>query len=398
MARAGHGLILIVVALLTLGVVMVTSAGQEVGAAKPVDLGQILLSRQTVLAGLALGMMLVGSRLPLQRVYRGRGAASPVPWLAAAVVLGLLAVYLPVIGREVNGARRWINLGLISFQPSEVAKWGTLLILAWYAARRAGAMRRPMRGLLPPIVFVAVVTALVATEDLGTAVLIGMVTIAVLVAGGVKIVHAGLVCVPAAAGFVAAVLSSPYRLDRLRAFLDPYQDPQGIGYHLIHSLATVAGGGLAGRGLGNGVQKFGYLPEDTTDFIFAIICEELGLIGAAIVVCLYGGLLVCGWSIIRAAEHPFCKLLGLGILLTVGFQALINMAVVTGLAPTKGIALPLISAGGTGWALTAFSIGLLVSMDRAATKKDETLTAARYAAGGIPAASLVNRISVQART
>ncbi len=129
-------------------------------------------------------------------------------------------------------------------------------------------------------------------------------------------------------------------------------------------MVTVAGGGVTGRGLGNSVQKFGYLPEDTTDFIFAIICEELGLMGAAAIVCLYGGLLWCGWSIIRRVQDPFQKLLGLGIVLTIGLQALINMAVVTGLAPTKGIALPLVSAGGTGWVLTGFCLGLLVSMEK----------------------------------
>ncbi|MHC4218507.1 MAG: FtsW/RodA/SpoVE family cell cycle protein, partial [Planctomycetota bacterium] len=157
----------------------------------------------------------------------------------------------------------------------------------------------------------------------------------------------------------------------LRAWWDPYRDPQGIGYHVIQSMTTVAGGGLAGRGLGNGVQKFGYLPEDTTDFIFAVVCEEMGLVGATVVVGLFGGLLLCGWAIIRRTSDPFCRLLGLGILLTVGLQTLINLAVVTGWAPTKGIALPLVSAGGTGWVLTAFSLGLLVSIGREADQADE---------------------------
>jgi len=221
------------------------------------------------------------------------------------------------------------------------------------------------RGFAPPMRFGGVACALIATEDLGTAVLIGMVAVIVLLAGGAKLWHTALLAPPAAVAVGAALLSSPYRVDRLRAFLDPYQDAQGIGYHMIQSMAAVAGGGLAGRGLGNGVQKFGYLPEDTTDFIFAIICEELGLIGAVVVVCLYAGLLLCGLAIIRRAPDSFSRLLGLGILATIGLQALINMAVVTGLAPTKGIALPLLSSGGTGWALTAFCVGLLVSMDRA---------------------------------
>ncbi|MCH8344951.1 MAG: FtsW/RodA/SpoVE family cell cycle protein [Planctomycetes bacterium] len=366
--RAGHGLILLVVALLTFGVVMVNSAGLTIDPERQIDLRDVLLGRPTILAGLAVAMMLVGSRVPLDRLYRARGIASPLPWLALAIVALLLAVHLPGIGLEINGARRWINLGPISFQPSEVAKWGVLLILAGYAARRASEMGQFMRGFVQPMAFVALLCALIATEDLGTAVLIGAASVGVLLAGGAKVLHAAVLAPPAVLAFVAAVLSNPYRLDRLRAFVDPYQDPQGIGYHMIQSMATVAGGGVPGRGLGNSVQKFGYLPQDTNDFIFAIICEELGLIGAAVIICLFCTLLLCGLSIIRRVEPASGganRLLGLGILLTIGLQAVINMAVVTGLAPTKGIALPLVSAGGTGWVLTAFSIGLLVSMDRA---------------------------------
>ncbi len=365
MMRPGHGLMLIVFALLTLGVVMVNSAGLTIDPPRGIDLKQVLLGRPTVLAMVAVGMLLIGSRIPVQRLYTARGLASPVPWIILGSLVLLVAVHVPGIGREVNGARRWISLGPIGFQPSEVAKWGLIIVLAWYAARRAGAMGSLWRGFAPPMVLVGVICALIATEDLGTAVLIGMVAVIVLLAGGAKLWHTALLAPPAAVAVGAALLSSPYRVDRLRAFLDPYQDAQGIGYHMIQSMAAVAGGGLAGRGLGNGVQKFGYLPEDTTDFIFAIICEELGLIGAVVVVCLYAGLLLCGLAIIRRAADSFSRLLGLGILATIGLQALINMAVVTGLAPTKGIALPLLSSGGTGWALTAFCVGLLVSMDRA---------------------------------
>ena len=369
MIRAGQGVVLVVIALLTLGVVMVNSAGLTVGSGRSLDVGQILSGRTTLLAGLAVAMMLLGSWLPLGRLYRARRAASPVLWITLGVLLLLVAVHLPVIGREVNGARRWINLFGLSFQPSEAAKWGVLFILAAHAAQRPRSMGRLVTGLLPPMAIVAVFCGLIATEDLGTAMLIGVVSVAVMLAGGARLLHALGLGVAALGGFAAAVMSSPYRIDRLRAFLDPHQDPQGIGYHLIHSLATVAGGGVSGRGLGNSIQKFGYLPEDTTDFIFAVICEELGLVGAIVVIALYAALLLLGWSIVRRAEHPFPRLLGLGILLTVGLQALFNMAVVTGLVPTKGIALPLVSAGGTGWVLVAFSLGVLVSISR--TSPDE---------------------------
>jgi cell division protein FtsW len=169
---------------------------------------------------------------------------------------------------------------------------------------------------------------------------------------------------PAAAGFLLLVATSDYRMRRIETFFNPYLDPQGAGYHMIQSMTAVAGGAGFGRGLGHGLQKFGYLPEDTTDFLFAIICEELGIAGAAAVVGLYVLLIWAGLSIIRAQQSALLKLLGLGIVTTVGLQALINLAVVTGLGPTKGIALPLVSAGGTGWILTAASLGLLVAMDR----------------------------------
>jgi cell division protein FtsW len=252
-----------------------------------------------------------------------------------------------------------------------------IIVLAWYATRRAAVMHELVGGFVPPMILVLVVCGLIASEDLGTAVLIGMVSVCMLIAAGSKVWHAALLMPIGLLGFIAAVLSSSYRLNRVRAFFDPYQDPQGIGYHILQSMGAIHGGGLAGRGLGNSIQKFGYLPEDTTDFIFAIICEELGVVGAAVVIALYLCLLWCGFSIVRRVEQPFGRLLGLGVLLAVGLQALINIAVVTGSAPTKGIALPLLSSGGTGWVLTAFCIGLLVSMDNDVARKEEMFESRR---------------------
>lgn len=364
MMRAGHGLILIVIALLTFGVVMVSSSGLSIDPDRAITLRDVLLGRPTILATLAVVMMLTGMMIPTRELYRVRGLVSPVPWIVLLAVALLLLVHVPGIGREVNGARRWITLGPIGFQPSEIAKWGILIVLAWHIARRSSAMGRLWTGFLPPMVLVFVICGLIGSEDLGTAALIGAVAVCMLVAGGTKIWQAALLLPVGLLGIVAAILTSPYRINRLHAFADPYQDSQGIGYHVLQSMAAVSGGGLAGRGLGNSIQKFGYLPEATTDFIFAIICEEFGIVGALVVISLYAMLLLCGLSIVMRTMHPFQRLLGLGILLTIGFQALINLAVVTGTAPTKGIALPLLSAGGTGWILTAFCLGLIISMDR----------------------------------
>jgi cell division protein FtsW len=362
--RPGQGLILITIALLGIGVVMISSAAATIGADAAIELPEVLLGRTSLIGLLAVAALLIGSALPVARVARLPLPAAPAPWILAAALALLVLVHVPGIGREVNGARRWISLGPVGFQPSEVAKWALPLALAWYATWQARSMGRLVMGFLVPIVPVGAVCALIASEDLGTAVLVGVVAIAVLVAGGTRVIHALILAPAGTAAFVAAVLASPYRLERLKAFLDPYADAQGIGYHMIQSMAAVSGGGLTGRGLGNSIQKFGYLPEDTTDFIFAIIAEELGIFGATAVVGLYAALILLGLRIVHTAREPFARLLPLGVVLTVGLQALINLAVVTGCGPTKGIALPLVSAGGTGWVLTAFAIGLVVAMDR----------------------------------
>lgn len=369
MVRAGHALVLIVTALLMIGVVMVNSAGLTIDANRAIDLQSVLLGRPSILAMLALLALAIGAVVPVRWFCEPRGWANPVPWLIALCFALLLLVHVPGLGREVNGATRWLNLAGFSFQPSEVAKWCMPIVLAWFVVRRGRDMSNFPRGFVPPMILILLICALIAKEDLGTAVLIGLVGVIMLLSAGAKLWHAALLMPLAGAGMIAALIVSPYRVDRLRAFLDPYADSQGIGYHMIQSMAAVSGGGLAGRGLGNSIQKFGYLPEDTTDFIFAIICEELGVAGAVVVVFLYLALLLCGLLVIRHARGPFERMLGFGIVLTIGLQAAINMAVVTGAAPTKGIALPLLSSGGTGWVLTAFCVGLLISMDRAAARE-----------------------------
>ena len=371
MLRAGHGLMLIAICLLTLGVVMVNSAGLSIASENRITLEAVLFGRPTMLALMAMGGLFAASFVPVDWLYRARGFASPVPWIAIGCFGLLLAVHVPQLGKEVYGATRWINFGPLSFQPSELAKWGVLILLAWHATRRAGAMHKLFTGFFPPILFVGALCALIALEDLGTAALIGMVAMIMLVASGVRMWQAAMVVPVGVAAFIGAVIIAPYRLARLTAFLDPYADPQGTGYHMIQSMASVAGGGLAGHGLGNSIHKFGYLPEDTTDFIFAVICEEFGVIGCAVVMSLYIGLLFCGLAVMKRARHPFCQLLALGVLATIGLQTLINLAVVTGLAPTKGIALPLISHGGTGWIVTCFFLGLMASMDRQAAREEE---------------------------
>jgi cell division protein FtsW len=253
-----------------------------------------------------------------------------------------------------------------------LAKWLMPIGLAWYIARTGERMQRFVPGFLLPMAIVGVVALGIAGEDLGTAVLVTGVAVIMLLAGGANLWNAVAFLPVGAAGFIALVFISPYRLKRIFSVLDPYSDPQGSCYHIIQSMGAISGGGVAGRGLGNSVQKFGYLPEGTTDFIYSIICEEMGLLGAVAVLLLYVGLVWCIVQVVssrvatdsRPTLDPMSRLLALGIGATVGLQAVINVVVVTGMAPTKGIALPLISRGGTGWMMTALCLGMVIAMDR----------------------------------
>ncbi|MCC6683233.1 MAG: cell division protein FtsW [Phycisphaeraceae bacterium] len=360
MLRPAHILMTAATALLALAVVMVWSARMTVGGE-----GLAFVQRQVIYAVLAFVAMLVGSRLNVREVFRARGFSSPlIIMLLVSFSLAVLTL-VPGMGRSVNGASRWLEIGPVSFQPSELVKWSIVIAMAWWCARRGGVMHRFADGLLPALLLLALAVGVVGAEDLGTSALIAAVGALVLIAGGARLRHLMIFVPPAVAALVAMIIMAPYRVQRVLAFLNPWDDPQGVGYHPIQSMLAVTQGGLFGRGLGNGVQKFGYLPEDSTDFIFAIICEEMGLVGALMVIGAYLVILWIGLGIVRQCQDAFGRLLGLGVLLTVGLQAALNIAVVTAMVPTKGIALPLISSGGTGWIVTAFALGLVASLDNA---------------------------------
>ncbi len=394
MIRAGHLIALCVVSMLTIGVVMVNSAvmsvsrvGLSAPAAPALTADAIIFSRQTLYMALAVVAMGIGAMLPVRRLLNALpgpyepndivGVGKPLALVGGAMLVACALVYVPGLGAEINGAHRWLRLpapgmgDALSVQPSELAKWGLIPLVAWFCWARASVMGEFIRGLVPILFVVGLISGFIILEDLGTGALIGGMACLLLIAGGAKVWHF-LLCVPVGVlGLGAAILSSDYRRKRILAFLDPYEDPKGIGYHTVQSLVSVANGKGFGRGLGHGLQKFGYLPEDKNDFIFAVICEELGIAGAALVCGLFGMLLVASFSVAKRERNTILRLIAFGIPAMVGFQAVFNLAVVTGLAPNKGIALPLLSAGGTGWILTAFSLGIVIAIDRTRVAQSE---------------------------
>jgi cell division protein FtsW len=301
---------------------------------------------------------------------------SPMLWSIAIAALACLAVLAPGVGTSVNGARRWIKLGPIQVQPSELAKWAVVLFLAYWLTRRPLDLGRFVRGFLPTLIPIVAICLLVVMQDFGTAALIGVCALTMLLAGRVKAWHLFIVLFPAMAGAGWFIAHKEYRLRRIMAFRDPYASPQGEGYHMIQSLLSFSTGGLFGRGLGNGIQKLGYLPEDTTDFIFAVICEELGLFGAMLTVALYLGILFVAWQVIRQKRDDLGRMLAFGIGSMLGLQAAINIAVATVSVPTKGLSLPLVSAGGSGLVITCAALGLLYSVTRFEREVDEPAIAA----------------------
>jgi cell division protein FtsW len=217
---------------------------------------------------------------------------------------------------------------------------------------------------VPTLLPIGLICLLVIIQDFGTALLIAVGALAMLLAGKTRWRHLLIALPPVIAAGLWFIIHKQYRWKRITAFANPYAAPQKEGYHIIQSLLSFATGGVTGRGLGNGIQKLGYLPEDTTDFIFAVICEELGLFGALLTIALYLGLLYCAWQTLKEKKDTFGRLLAFGVGTMVCLQAMINIAVATVSVPTKGLSLPLVSAGGSGLVITCAALGLLRSACR----------------------------------
>lgn len=341
-----------VAALLALGLVMLYSAGMR-------GEGSQWLLRQ--LAWGTLGMM---SCVVIAALDYSILRKLTWPIYLISVVL-LIAVLL--VGERINGAYRWLQYGGFRLQPSEFAKLGLILMLAWYCERYMRQMGSLRKGVLQPALLVGLVVGLIFVEpDRGTTILLAGVSAVMLVVAGVRWGH---ILPPAAlgvGGLAFLLATDPMRLNRIMAWLHPENHREGAGYQAYQSIIALGTGGISGLGLGNGRQKLGAIPEHHTDFILPVIGEELGLIATAGVLIAFCLIILCGVRISLRARDAFGMLLGCGVTFLIGFQAFINIGVVTGVLPNKGIPLPFISYGGSNLVLMLTCVGILVSIARQA--------------------------------
>lgn len=277
----------------------------------------------------------------------------------------LVAVLIPGIGVVRGGARSWLGIGSFGIQPSEFMKIGMILFLAKMLSEQQAKITLFTKGLLPPLGIMGLAFGLIMLQpDLGTgAVLVGA-SLLLIFTSGARLLHLSYFGLIGIAGFIGLIIAAPYRLKRITAFLDPWQDPLGAGYQSIQSLYAIGPGGLVGLGLGMSRQKYSYLPEPQTDFIFSIIAEELGFIGGTLVLLLFTILVWRGMRAAITAPDTFGSLIAVGIIGMIAVQVIINIGVVIGMFPVTGITLPFISAGGSSLTLMLTSVGILLNISR----------------------------------
>lgn len=349
--------------LLLFGLVMVYSASIATAEGSKFTGHQsaYFLVRHGVFLCIGLISGVVAFQIPL-RVWQ-----QSAPWLFVAGFLLLLAVLVPHIGRSVNGAQRWLPLGPVNLQPSELTKLLVVLYAADYTTRKLADMDSFRRGFVPMAVVMLLVGGLLLKEpDFGAFVVIVCIAMGILFLGGINVRMFSALVVVLLAGFVVLIWVSPYRRERIFGFMDPWQDSMGRGYQLSHALIAFGRGEWLGVGLGASVEKLFYLPEAHTDFLLAVIAEELGFFGVAAVIALFALVVQRAFVIGRQAltlDRLYAGLVAQGVGIWIGVQALINMGVNVGLLPTKGLTLPLMSFGGSGIFANCLALSILLRVD-----------------------------------
>jgi cell division protein FtsW len=349
-------LLLVTLILVTVGTAMIYSSSSIIALEKFKD-GQYFLKKQIFFVILGLISMVLLTKID----YTTWKKAAYPGIILSLIMLALL--FIPHVGLKRGGATRWLNLGLFSFQVSEMVKIAMVVFLAHLLARKAHLLKKFSRGVLIPSAITAVVISLILLEpDFGTAVIIASILILMLCLAGSRITHLMLL----AAAFIPVgawlIFHKGYRLARLTAFLDPWKDAGNSGFQIIQSLISFGSGGTFGVGIGDGMQKLFYLPEPHTDFILSIIAEESGFIGVSIVIILFTLLVFRGFMIAMKAPDLFGTLLAAGLTMVIAMEAFINIAGVMGLIPLKGLALPFLSYGGSSFVMSMIAIGILLNI------------------------------------
>ncbi len=358
MRQTRIGLFTVTVLLISIGLLMVYSAS-SIYAHETWNDSFYYLKRYiiygvigTILAGLAMSMD-----------YHKLKSYSKVLLIISTILLVL--VLIPGIGKEIGGSRRWFRLWIMSFQPSEFAKLSLIIYLADVLSRKQPKIKSFFHGFLPPLFILGVNVGLVLMQpDLGTAVATGCIAFIMFLVAGIRLVHIVPIILSSVPVLCALIFNVAYRRRRILAFLNPWDDPQGVGFQIIQSFLALGSGGLLGVGLGQSKQKLFYLPESHTDFIFSIIGEELGLAGTLSVVLLFCLLIFYGTKIAIKSTEFFGHLLAIGLVSMIAIEAVINIAVVTGSIPTKGLPLPFISYGGSALVCNMVSVGLLLNIGK----------------------------------
>ncbi|MCP3031105.1 stage V sporulation protein E [Halobacillus sp. A1] len=347
-----------ILSLLLIGIVMVYSSS-SIWSEYKFDDPWFFAKRQILFAALGLIAMFTLSNIPYYVWFKYAKV------IVLICLVFLLLVLIPGVGMVRGGAQSWIGIGMFSIQPSEFMKLGLIIFLAKFFSQRQKRMASFQEGFLPGLAIILVPFALIMLQpDLGTGVVMVSTCLLMMFVAGARVAHFMLIVAGGIAGMAGLIASAPYRIQRITAFLHPWEDPLGSGFQIIQSLYAIGPGGLLGLGLGKSMQKFFYLPEPQTDFIYSVLAEELGFIGGTIVLILFFVIL---WRGVRTSLHAtdlFGSLLALGIVGMISIQVMINVSVVTGLIPVTGITLPLISYGGSSLTLTLGALGLLLSVSR----------------------------------
>jgi len=343
--------------LIGIGLVMVYSSSQIVAYIKFND-SAFFLKRQLVWAIIGIIAMIVVMNIPF-KIYRRL-----LP-LIIVVLIMMMGLVLTPMGEERNGAQRWLDLGFITIQPSEFVKIGIIIYLASIYSKKQDYIHNFNRGLIPPLIVVATFFILILMQrDLGTGMSVLLYTMVIIFCTGARFKHLFSLGILSLIVFYVFARTQPYRWKRITSFMDPWADSQGSGYQLIQSLYAIGNGGVTGNGFGNSVQKYHYLPEAHTDFIFAIVAEELGLLGVIAILSVYLCFILRGITLSNRCPDSFGKLLIVGVVAMIGIQTLVNVAVVSGALPVTGITLPFMSYGGSSLLLTMVSVGIILNVSR----------------------------------